>query len=349
MTIATKNITKKFGSVVAVDNVNLSIGKEFLSILGSSGSGKTTLLRLLAGLETPSEGHVIFGDKDVTELPPNLRGVGMVFQNFLLFPHKTVAENVVFPLRMQKISKSEQKERLGWMLELIKIDPYKDRFPNQLSGGQQQRVALARGLISRPELLLLDEPLANLDRELRKEMEVEIRRYQKELDIPFVYVTHNQEEALAMSDRIAVMSNGRFDQVASRSEIYNNPATKFVATFVGQSNHLVGKLSNSRLNWSGHKLIAPSPKGHSDGDTVECFIKCEHMSIDKTAPSNEKLNVVVGTVQNIIFKGQTVDYFIRTGYGDELIVNISSQNDILPQGDEVYVSWDPSRSHCFPV
>ncbi len=166
----------------------------------------------------------------------------MVFQNFLLFPHKTAAENIVFPLRMQRVGRAERDERLAWALKLMRLDGLADRYPNEMSGGQQQRVALARGLISRPALLLLDEPLANLDRELRSEMEVEIRRYQKQLEIPFVYVTHNQEEALTMSDRIAVMRNGAFEQVAAKTEIYTNPATSFVAGFVGHANRFDGSL-----------------------------------------------------------------------------------------------------------
>ncbi|MEM7124445.1 MAG: ABC transporter ATP-binding protein, partial [Pseudomonadota bacterium] len=210
-----RNVTKRFGSVTAADSISLGIEQgEFFALLGPSGSGKTTLLRIIAGLEMPDEGSVFINGQDVTALPPYSRGVGMVFQNFLLFPHKKVGENVVFPLRMQGRSKAEQDERLAWALDLLRLDGLADRYPHQLSGGQQQRVALARGLIARPALLLLDEPLANLDRELRKEMEVEVRRYQVELDSPFIYVTHTQEEALTMSDRIAVMSEGRFEQVA---------------------------------------------------------------------------------------------------------------------------------------
>jgi putative spermidine/putrescine transport system ATP-binding protein/spermidine/putrescine transport system ATP-binding protein len=228
--LSLQSISKHFGLVRAVDGVDLDVRQgEFFALLGPSGSGKTTLLRIIAGLEQPGTGRVVVRGQDVTALPPYRRRIGMVFQNFLLFPHKTVAENIIFPLRMQRASRGECEERLRWAMKLMRLEGLDARYPNELSGGQQQRVSLARGLISRPALLLLDEPLANLDRELRAEMEVEIRRYQKELNIPFVYVTHNQEEALTMSDRIAIMRNGVFEQVGARVEVYRKPATAFVA------------------------------------------------------------------------------------------------------------------------
>src|SRR3954452_25306406 len=243
--LSLRSVAKRFGAVKAVDGVDLEVRQdEFIALLGPSGSGKTTLLRIIAGLEHPDQGRVIIGGQDVTGLPPYRRQIGMVFQSFLLFPHRTVAENIIFPLRMKRVGKGEQGERLRWALRLLHLEGLEARYPNELSGGQQQRVALARGLIAPPALLLLDEPLANLDRELRAELEVEIRRYQKELQIPFLYVTHNQDEALTMSDRIAVMRNGVFDQIWPRMEVYSKPATAFVASFVGQSNQIEGILRN---------------------------------------------------------------------------------------------------------
>jgi len=236
-----KDISKRFGDVEAVSGVTLEIGQsEFFALLGPSGSGKTTLLRIISGLEAPNQGSVEISGKDVTALPPYLRRIGMVFQDFLLFPHKTVAENIAFPLKMQRIEPAKQKEQLDWVLDFVRMVGLGDRYTHQLSGGQKQRVALARGLVARPELLLLDEPLANLDRELRKEMEVEVRRFQEELGIPFVYVTHNQEEALTMSDRIAVMGCGEYrpltgndtDEARSKNrrvEIYLVPKGVIVA------------------------------------------------------------------------------------------------------------------------
>ena len=219
-----RDIAKRFGQTEAIRKVDLEVDQqEFFALLGPSGSGKTTLLRVIAGLEAPDAGRVVISDREVTRLPPYARNIGMVFQDFLLFPHRTVAENVVFPLRMQGRGRTEQEQQLAWVLSLVHLKGLEGRYPHQLSGGQKQRVALARGLISRPSVLLLDEPLANLDRELRREMEVEVRRFQQELGIPFVYVTHNQEEALTLSDRIAVMHEGRIEQVGPKLEIYSRP------------------------------------------------------------------------------------------------------------------------------
>ncbi len=351
-----RSVTKRFGSVVAADDISLRVDQgEFFALLGPSGSGKTTMLRIIAGLEEPDTGAVLINGEDVTALPPYARGVGMVFQNFLLFPHKKVGENVIFPLRMQGRSKAEQAERLDWALSLLRLEGLEDRYPHQLSGGQQQRVALARGLISRPALLLLDEPLANLDRELRKEMEVEVRRYQVELDIPFIYVTHNQEEALTMSDRIAVMNLGGFEQVAPKLEVYTHPTSHFVAGFVGHSNRMSGTLSGisgdqAKLDWQGIELTVPRPSHAVQGDQVACFIKCEKMRIvqpgsDIAADENR----VAGTLRDIIFKGSTADYLIATQNGAELTVSETSEIMELTRKDKLEVTWPVSVGACFPV
>ncbi len=350
-----KNVTKRFGSVTAADTVSLDVEQgEFFALLGPSGSGKTTLLRIIAGLEVPDEGSVVINGQDVTALPPYARGVGMVFQNFLLFPHKRVGENVVFPLRMQGRSKAEQQERLAWALDLLRLDGLADRYPHQLSGGQQQRVALARGLISRPALLLLDEPLANLDRELRKEMEVEVRRYQVELDIPFIYVTHNQEEALTMSDRIAVMSDGRFEQVAPKLEVYTHPTSRFVAGFVGHSNRMSGKLKTGEggatlIDWNGVDLMVPRPKGLTDGADVDYFVKCEKMRIARSgmAPLADPVNRISGTLRDVIFKGTTADYLIGLDNGAELMVSEASEDIDLVRNSTVEVAWQVAAGTCF--
>ena len=275
-------------------------------------------MRIIAGLERPNTGRVLVQGKDVTLLPPYRRHIGMVFQNFLLFPHKTVAENIVFPLRMQRTGRAERDERLAWVTQLLRLEGLSERYPNELSGGQQQRVSLARGLISRPALLLLDEPLANLDRELRAEMEVEIRRYQKELNIPFVYVTHNQEEALTMSDRIAVMRNGVFEQVGARAEVYQKPATAFVAGFVGQSNHLSGVVESVesatvKLKWHGQILGSRSAKTCRPGTPMRFSIKYEDVEIVSARPGingHAGQNCVPGRLRDIIFKGQTANYIV---------------------------------------
>jgi putative spermidine/putrescine transport system ATP-binding protein/spermidine/putrescine transport system ATP-binding protein len=349
-----QNVTKRFGSVTAVDRISLAVtSREFFALLGPSGSGKTTMLRIIAGLEVPDEGRVLIDGRDVTALPPYARGVGMVFQNFLLFPHKTVAENVIFPLRMQGASKVDQAERLNWALDLLRLDGLGDRYPHQLSGGQQQRVALARGLISRPALLLLDEPLANLDRELRKEMEVEVRRYQVELGIPFIYVTHNQEEALTMSDRIAVMNHGRFEQVAQKLEVYTHPATRFVAGFVGHSNRMSGMLDGSgdaaHLIWNGAAIRVRRPDGVADGAAVDCFVKCEKMHLARPGDAGpvEPHNRLPGTLRDIIFKGSTADYLVALDNGAELMVSETSEIMALERGQKVDVVWTVAAGACF--
>jgi ABC-type Fe3+/spermidine/putrescine transport system ATPase subunit len=277
----------------------------------------------------------------------------MVFQDFLLFPHMTVAENIQFPLRMQGIAKAERDERLAWMAKLLHIDGLEERYPHQLSGGQQQRVALARGLISRPALLLLDEPLANLDRELRKEMEVEVRRYQRELGIPFVYVTHNQEEALTMSDRIAVMRAGSFEQVAPKLAVYGAPATAFVASFVGHSNRMRGRVTEVRagraaIEWNGSLLSVPAIDGIGAGDTLDYYIKCEHLRIQPAgSPATAGENRIEGHLRDIIFKGQIAEYLVALPNDTEVVVSEAAGLPRVQVGDAVAVTWAPDAGHGF--
>jgi ABC-type Fe3+/spermidine/putrescine transport system ATPase subunit len=352
--LSLQSVSKHFGLIRAVDGIDLDVGQdEFFSLLGPSGSGKTTLLRIIAGLERPTAGRVRVAGQDVTELPTYKRRIGMVFQNFLLFPHKTVAENIVFPLRMQRVARAERDERLRWAMTLLRLEGLGERYPNELSGGQQQRVSLARGLIARPALLLLDEPLANLDRELRAEMEVEIRRYQKELNIPFVYVTHNQEEALTMSDRIAVMRGGVFEQVGPRDDVYRRPRTEFVATFVGQSNHLNGRVEtvNGRtlaLAWQGHTLHVPHQGDITAGDKARFLIKYEDIEVvkeDKTKASGG--NRLTGRLRDIIFKGQTANYIVSLAKDAELIASASSRDHNVGIGETVSLRWPDTAGMCF--
>ncbi|MEX1206293.1 MAG: ABC transporter ATP-binding protein [Dongiaceae bacterium] len=342
--------------MTAVDRIDLEVEQsEFFALLGPSGSGKTTLLRIIAGLERPDAGRVLIAGRDVTELPPYKRHVGMVFQNFLLFPHKTVAENIIFPLRMQKASQARRDEQLTWVMSLLRLEGLELRYPNELSGGQQQRVALARGLISRPALLLFDEPLANLDRELRSEMEVEIRRYQKELQIPFIYVTHNQEEALTMSDRIAVMDRGRFEQIGAKSEIYTNPASAFVATFVGHANRLDGRLididgDRARIEWGGQTLLVPLPVGVNPGDDVRYFIKHEDLEIANAGANDvvsPNVNQLAGTLRDVIFKGQTANYIVALPGGGDLVISGTPRAATVRPNDPVVVRWPSASGSCF--
>ena len=341
------NVCKTFGSVPAVKGVSLEIGQgEFFALLGPSGSGKTTLLRIIAGLETPGSGSVFIGGRDVTFLPPYARRIGMVFQDFLLFPHKTVGENISFPLKMQGIEAREQEQQLDWVLEFVRLSGYGERYPHQLSGGQKQRVALARGLVARPKILLLDEPLAKLDRELRKEMEVEVRRFQVELGIPFVYVTHNQEEALTMSDRIAVMDKGLFEQVGPKLDVYSNPATRFVASFVGSANRLEGELvemddGRARFEWGGNWVWAPRPSDARAGDLVELFVKSERLSVRApggTTPPGVPENRLRGHLRDIIFKGQYSDYLVEIEPGAELVISGAPDLRAVRPADNVEVT-----------
>lgn len=283
----------------------------------------------------------------------------MVFQDFLLFPHKKVGDNIIFPLRMQGVEKSVRNERLKWALDLLRLNGLEDRYPSQLSGGQQQRVALARGLIARPALLLLDEPLANLDRELRKEMEVELRRYQLELGIPFVYVTHNQEEALTMADRIAVMHRGVFEQVAEKHEVYTNPGSAFVAGFVGHANSVRATLSSvagrtARIQWAGTAILIPVFDGASDGQAVDYFVKCERMVLlpPDTPRPGDGHNLLEGRLRDVIFKGQVADYLVTLGNGAEITVSDATQkiphNPVRP-GEAVSVVWPVEAGSCFPA
>ncbi len=348
-------VEKTFEKVRAVDKVNLEIGKgEFFSLLGPSGSGKTTLLRIIAGLETPGEGTVHIGGRDVTQLPPYARGIGMVFQDFLLFPHKTVAENITFPLKMQRLPTSKQREQLNWILALVRMEGYEKRYPHQLSGGQKQRVALARGLVSRPEILLLDEPLANLDLELRKEMEVEMRRFQAKLEIPFIYVTHNQEEALTLSSRMAVMHNGKFEQLGAKLDLYNNPKTRFVASFLGSPNFAHGPIKNidgqfADLEWKGVDLRIPLPLKASKGDRVDYFFKHEKILIQPSGDTvaTEDHNCLKGTLRDVIFKGQYSDYFVTLTNGEELVVSAATDIPALKIRHAVEVRWLPEAGDAF--
>ena len=348
-------VDKRFGAVEAVRGVSLEIGRgEFFALLGPSGSGKTTLLRIVSGLETPDRGRVEIGGTDVTALPPYLRRIGMVFQDFLLFPHRTVAENITFPLKMQGRSPAERKAQLDWILGFIRMEGLGERFPHQLSGGQKQRVALARGLVARPELLLLDEPLANLDRELRKEMEIEVRRYQEELGIPFVYVTHNQEEALTMSDRMAVMRRGGLEQVGPKLEVYNAPATRFVASFVGAPNKLRGRVIESdderlRIDWEGLALIGRAAGGARRGGAVEMYLKSERIRLSAGAGGARHDNRLEGTVRDVIFKGQFADYLVRTANRAELVVSAPPSLPGIERGSRVTLGWSEEAADVFAV
>jgi len=358
--LETRAVAKRFGRIEAVRMVDLAIEQEFFALLGPSGSGKTTMLRIIAGLEIPDAGRILINGRDVTQLPPYARNLGMVFQDFLLFPHRTVAENVVFPLRMQGRTRAEQSAQLAWVLDLVRLKGLEERFPHQLSGGQKQRVALARGLVARPSVLLLDEPLANLDRELRREMEIEVRRYQQDLGIPFIYVTHNQEEALTLSDRIAVMHDGRLEQVGPKLDVYHRPASRFVAAFVGAPNRLRARMVEqnadyARVHWGGLDLISRSLHSLRNGELVDLFIKPERIRIvaigdpPGTDLGAELINQLDGVLRDVIFKGPYLDCLVELGAGQELTVSAPPETAGLTRGATVTIGWSPEAAAIFPA
>jgi putative spermidine/putrescine transport system ATP-binding protein len=256
--VSTRGLTKHFGDVHAVDDLEIEIADgEFFSMLGPSGSGKTTVLRLLAGFERPTAGRILLGDADVTDLPPHQRDVNTVFQDYAIFPHMDVMTNVEYGLRVKKVERKERRRRADEALAAVRLEGYGARRPNQLSGGQRQRVALARALVNRPTVLLLDEPLGALDLKLRREMQLELKQIQRDVGITFVFVTHDQEEALSMSDRVAVFNDGRVEQVATPVELYERPASSFVAGFVGTSNRIGGEAARRVLGTEGEFAVRP--------------------------------------------------------------------------------------------
>ncbi len=342
-------ISKRFGEVEAVKDVRFEIQEaEFFALLGPSGSGKTTLLRVIAGLETPDSGRILIGDQDITKQPPYRRGLGMVFQDFLLFPHRTVAENIKFPLKMQKVAQDKRQEQMEWVVNLVHLQGLQDRYPHQLSGGQKQRVALARGLVARPALLLLDEPLANLDRELRREMEIEVRRYQQELEIPFIYITHNQEEALTMSDRMAVMNLGQIEQLGPKHELYSSPSKRFVASFVGSANRFDGRLTESgEIIWHQQSIPVQLPPNAKSGDNVGVFIKGEKITLHEMIDSRPGKASLSGHLVDVIFKGHYSDYLVEISNGSIVIVIAASDAHTIKRGSKVQVSWPIEAADCF--
>ena len=309
--VSLRGISKLFDDVTAVDSVDLDIDDgEFFALLGPSGCGKTTTLRMIAGLEIPSSGSLqIFGD-EVGSLPPNKRPVNTVFQNYALFPHMSVADNVAFGLRMRKVDKSEIADRVQQAIALVRMSGMENRRPSQLSGGQQQRVALARALVNRPKVLLLDEPLAALDLKLRQEMQFELKQLQREVGITFVFVTHDQEEALALSDRIGVMNDGRLLQVGTPEEMYDAPADRFVADFIGRSNFLKGTLESPEVVClaNGQRIRVPSVDAVTVGDDVQVSLRPERVMICDAGTAPEGVARLSGIVENETFLGNSVIY-----------------------------------------
>ncbi len=312
------NVVKDYGSFTALHNVTLEIrSNEFFTLLGPSGCGKNTLLRIIAGFEEITSGDLTLFGEDIAALPPDKRPINTVFQHYSLFPHMTVTENVAFGLRRLKMSDSDIKKRVGEMLEMIKLSSHAERKPHQLSGGQQQRVALARALAPRPKVLLLDEPLSALDLKLRQAMRLELKALQQQTGVTFIFVTHDQEEALAMSDRIAVMSEGRVQQVDVPKNIYEHPATRFVADFIGDANFLTASVqgledgrAHCRLD-GGHMILARDVGAAKPGHDVSLFLRPEKLSVHDEAVDG----AIPMTVKTIVYQGDATDYLVELDGG----------------------------------
>ena len=347
------DLAKHFRDVRAVDGVSLDIGAgEFFSLLGPSGCGKTTTLRMIGGFELPTGGRIELRGRDVTNDPPDKRPVNMVFQNYALFPHLDVGENIAFGLRRKNVDKADIKRRVHEALELVHLTGYEKRKPNQLSGGQQQRVALARALVNRPNVLLLDEPLGALDLKLRKALQVELKRVQSEVGITFVYVTHDQEEALTMSDRIAVMNRGKVEQLGSPEELYEHPTTRFVADFIGTTNLLTGSVESAdgaagtaHVRLEGGDACVVAGTGLAVGRMVELSVRPESVFIKAAnGRSPDGPDPIRGTVEQVAYLGGNVQYQVRTNGGLSITALAPKTEQRLPVGSDVDVAWPPSEA-----
>jgi len=351
-----RGVTRRFGSVIAVDALDLSVrAGEFLSLLGPSGCGKTTTLRMLAGFEHPDEGEILLDGRDVASVPAHKRDVNTVFQHYALFPHLTVAENIAFGLRQRRVDKTELRRRVGDALEMVSMSRYAGRRPKQLSGGQQQRVALARALVNRPALLLLDEPLGALDRKLRSEMQVELKLLQSEVGVTFVYVTHDQEEALSMSDRIAVMLDGRVQQLDGPEEVYDRPASAFVAGFIGSSTFLPGTAHGNggvQLDDGDGPVRAGRTVGtFGPGDRVLAALRPEHIMIAPVDADHESTGggVITGVLAGTAPLGEVVQHVVRLRGGRDLVARSPRRGGAgIPVGSAVQCSWAAEALHVFP-
>ncbi|WP_042302396.1 ABC transporter ATP-binding protein [Paraburkholderia kururiensis] len=349
--ISFSGVSKSYdGANYVVDDLNLDVRKgEFLSLLGPSGSGKTTTLMMLAGFESPTQGEIRLDGKRLDDKPPHQRDIGMVFQNYALFPHLTIAENVAFPLSVRRVSRAEQKTRVKRALDMIELPHLANRRPAQLSGGQQQRVALARALVFEPSVVLMDEPLGALDKRLRETMQYEIMRLHRELSLTIVYVTHDQAEALTMSDRVAVFSDGRIQQAATPSELYENAQNAFVANFVGENNGLAGRVVSCDDNWAtlalsnGSIIRGRCERGLRVGDEAMLALRPEraHIPAVEGSHADEHNNVVRARVEELVYCGDHHRVHLTLGASDSIVVKVpNTQRHTLPvSGDTIEVAW----------
>jgi putrescine transport system ATP-binding protein len=337
-----EGVVKRFGALTAVDHISLDIAQgEFFALLGPSGCGKTTLLRMLAGFETPSEGRILLDGEDIAPMPPHLRPVNMMFQNYALFPHLSVEGNVGFGLRQEKVGKREIADRVEEMLALVRLSGYGKRRIDQLSGGQRQRVALARALIKHPRVLLLDEPLAALDKKLRAETQFELMELQRRLGTTFVIVTHDQEEAMIVADRIAVMNQGRLAQVADPVEIYEKPNSRWIADFIGEVSLIEGAVAEEGTIRTALGMIKADANGAALSDKVWLALRPEKIRLSGERPGDDRLNALAGTIHEIGYRGDMSIYKVRMA--DRSLIKVALANTGGPppfsENDLVWLSW----------
>jgi len=345
--VAFKGVQKSYdGKILVVKDLNLDIAKgEFLTMLGPSGSGKTTCLMMLAGFETATHGEIIYNGKPINKIPPHKRGIGMVFQNYALFPHMSVGANLAFPLEVRKMGKAEVEEKVKVALDMVQMGDFIDRFPGQLSGGQQQRIALARTLVFEPELVLMDEPLGALDKQLREHMQYEIKRLHDQLGITVVYVTHDQSEALTMSDRIAVFNDGIIQQLASPQDLYERPDNSFVAQFIGENNKLKGVVNSIKAGkaeidlGNGEKVVALAVNVKDKGEKALLSIRPERVIINPKKTQSE--HTISGKVLELIYLGDHIRCRMSVAGDDEFIVKVpnAAHHQQLKKGEKVKIGW----------
>lgn len=351
-----RGLTKKFGSVTAVDNIDLDIYQgELFCLLGGSGCGKSTLLRMLAGFEFPESGSINIGGEDMSNVSAYERPTNMMFQSYALFPHMTVEKNIAFGLQQDRVPKSEITDRVDDILQLVELQDFKKRKPQQLSGGQRQRVALARALVKKPRLLLLDEPLAALDKKLRKQTQFELANIQEQVGVTFIVVTHDQEEAMTLATRMAVMDAGRFMQIGTPNEIYEFPQSRFVADFIGSANIFAGRVSEDgtdhvRVDTDLGEVYIDHGQSVTEGKQIWVGLRPEKIHVSKTAPKKAGPNQVSGEVEEIGYLGETSIYKVKLKTGQ--LVDVTAPNQVRSRSNEqsitwedtVYLSWEPSSA-----
>jgi spermidine/putrescine transport system ATP-binding protein len=344
-----RRVTKRFDDVLAVDSLDLDIYQgEFLTLLGPSGCGKTTVLRLIAGLESLDGGEISMNGTSLDGTPPNKRNVNTVFQSYALFPHMTVFENIAFGLKMKQFEKNTIDEQVKEALSIVKLIGMEMRKPHQLSGGQQQRVAMARAIVNKPQVLLLDEPLSALDYRLRQEMEIELKHIHRKLGITFVFVTHDQEEAISMSDRIAVMNEGRIEQIGTPTQIYEEPENMFVAKFVGEINVFDGGVleihnGSAVVDIHGQPFTVQNRKDFTSGQNVKVLLRPEDIMVTKDDESGVSSPSLAGKIEEVIYKGKTVDLIISLDAGETVFVtqffNEDQEDVVYRHGHRIHIDW----------